>query len=90
MLLRIGLTGVLAVGLLHVLPPTEAEAKCSDRPKAGLDWSGCTKRNKKLQGKDLSGSKLVGADLTFATLRGANLSGSDFKDLTDREIRNGN
>ena len=79
MWLRICLTGVMAIGFLHTLPVSEAEARCSDRPEAGLDWAGCNKRNKKFPGKDLSGSKLVGTDFTFATLRDANLSGSDMQ-----------
>jgi len=80
----------LILALLVCDIPT-AEAGCSDRPSAGVDWSGCIRinrimtgynfRNAKLSkvnfgGSDLAGADLSGADLTSAVLIRARLTGA--------------
>ncbi|MEZ5791826.1 MAG: pentapeptide repeat-containing protein [Nitratireductor sp.] len=63
-------------------PSRAVAAECDSSPKAGIDWSGCRKRNLILEGSDLSGAKLGDADFTSTDLRNASFENTDFSKAT--------
>ena len=54
-----------------------AEAGCKDSADAGVDWSGCRKRNVILSGTDFTGANFNKTDLFGSDLRETNFSGAD-------------
>lgn len=65
----------LALGTFAFAPA--AEAGCSDSPSAGIDWSGCRKRNLILSGYDFSDGNLNKADLFASDMRETKMVGTD-------------
>ena len=72
----------LLLALLALLLPAPASARCTDRPAAQVDWSGCKKNHLSLTAMGLEGAIMVktqlsGTDFSEAKLKGADLSKSE-------------
>lgn len=72
--------GVIAALLVVMISQSPAWAGCRDKPKAGVDWSGCDKERLILRGQDLKGANLERADLSES-----DLSNIDLKDAMLQE-----
>lgn len=69
---------LIALAAWLYLPVTPASAAdCNADPKAGIDWSGCRKRNLIIGGTDLVGANLSETDFTSTDLRKSGLDGAD-------------
>ncbi|MEZ5871608.1 MAG: pentapeptide repeat-containing protein [Nitratireductor sp.] len=74
-----------SLGMIAIAPVSAdaaSAAECDSTPSAGVDWSGCRKRNLILEGSDLSGANLGDADFTSTDLRGASFEKTDFSKAT--------
>jgi uncharacterized protein YjbI with pentapeptide repeats len=68
-----------SMGLIYILSITlmnTAYAACDDKRSPGMDWSGCKKMHKMLDGQDFSGSKFDNANLSLSNLDGSNFTGA--------------
>ena len=72
------ITALGASAFLLFVPVDPAMAGCSDYPGAGVDWSGCRKRNVILSGEDFSKAQLKKADLTGSDLRESRFDEANF------------
>jgi uncharacterized protein YjbI with pentapeptide repeats len=71
---RIALAAALVLGSISA-----ALADCNDGPRAGVDWSGCSKERVLLDEYDLTGANFDFAFLSGISLRGAKLGGARFE-----------
>src|SRR3970040_2840669 len=81
--------GVLALLVLVVAP---AWGCCGGRPGPGVDWSGCTKADLVLKGKDLKRANLdravlLGVDFTSADLGGATFRAAEINHASFSQAR---
>ena len=59
---------LLLICLALIVSVNQAYAKCSDKRAAGVDWSGCKKTNKMLDGSNFTGSRFDSANLASSSL----------------------
>jgi Pentapeptide repeats (8 copies) len=72
-----GMIRFLTVVALMCAAASSAMADCGDRPRPGVDWTGCTKSRLLLGGQDLQNANLQRADLSGTDFRKADLSGAN-------------
>lgn len=70
----------VAALVLSGLLAAPAEARCTDGPKARVDWTGCSKPQLMLNKDDLSGAVFAKADLTGTEFVGSKLAGAKFEE----------
>ena len=65
--------------LMPLFANTPALAGCSDYPAAGVDWSGCRKRNIMMSDGDFSGANFKNIDMVASDLRKGNFEKVNFE-----------
>jgi len=65
---------LLLACLLLIVSINQAYAKCSDKHAPGVDWSGCKKTNKMLDGSNFTGSRFDNANMTSSSLDKGNFT----------------
>ncbi|MCB1455830.1 MAG: pentapeptide repeat-containing protein [Nitratireductor sp.] len=80
--LQLAILVAAGLGAVPVGTPQAQAGECDNSPQAGIDWSGCRKRNLILEGSDLSGANLGDADFTSTDLRNALFEKTDFSKAT--------
>ncbi|HEX6414526.1 MAG TPA: hypothetical protein VFZ94_15855, partial [Burkholderiales bacterium] len=68
----------LAFAAMMLLVEPGAYAACSDAPSAGVDWSGCTKQQLVIRGKNLQGARFERGTLLAVNFERSDLSGGSF------------
>ena len=72
----------MLAGAAQFAPTPAHAADCNADPSAGIDWSGCRKRNLIISGSDLSEANLSETDFTSTDLRKSGLDGADLSKAT--------
>jgi Pentapeptide repeats (9 copies) len=67
-------------GALAVMLAGPLEAGCQDRPRPGVDWTGCSRKLLMLAGDDLTGGYFNRAALTSSDFRKAKLSNAQLSE----------
>jgi len=68
----------LAFAAMMLLVASGAYAACSDAPSAGVDWSGCTKQQLVIRGKNLQGARFERGTLLAVNFERSDLNGASF------------